>query len=164
MFNKLFKKDKNNEEIFAHVSGELVTLENVPDPVFSQKIMGEGIAIKPSNGQVVAPVDGEITLIADTKHAFGVRTKLGEEILVHIGLETVSLKGEGFHVLVKPGDKVVRGQTVVEADLNFIEKSGCNTIIPMVVTNSAEDKFKFEWENSKQVIAGETKIFTTKLK
>jgi sugar PTS system EIIA component len=164
MFNKLFKKDKNNEEIFAHVSGELVTLESVPDPVFSQKIMGEGIAIKPSNGQVVAPVDGEITLIADTKHAFGVRTKLGEEILVHIGLETVSLKGEGFHVLVKPGDKVVRGQTVVEADLNFIEKSGCNTIIPMVVTNSAEDKFKFEWENSKQVIAGETKIFTTKLK
>ncbi|MBT2738699.1 PTS glucose transporter subunit IIA [Bacillus sp. ISL-7] len=164
MFKKLFKKEVRNEEIFAQVSGELVKLENVPDPVFGQKIMGEGIAIKPSNGQVVAPVDGEITLIADTKHAFGIRTELGEEILVHIGLETVSLKGEGFHVLVKTGDKVVRGQTIVEADLDFIKKSGCNTIIPMVVTNSAEGKFKFDWEDSKQVIAGDTKVFTTKLK
>lgn len=164
MFKKLFKKDKSNEEVFACVSGELVKLENVPDPVFGQKFMGEGIAIKPSNGRVVAPVDGEITLVADTKHAFGIRTELGEEILVHIGLETVGLKGEGFNVLMKLGDKVTRGQTVVEADLNFIEKSGCNTIIPMVVTNSAEDKFKFEWENSKQVEAGETKVFTAKLK
>lgn len=164
MFKNLFKKDTKKEEIFAHATGELVKLENVPDPVFGQKVMGEGIAIKPSNGQVVAPIDGEITLIADTKHAFGIKTELGEEILVHIGLETVGLKGEGFNVRGKIGDRVTKGQTIVEADLAFIEKKGCNTIIPMVVTNNMDEKFKFEWENSDQVKAGESKVFTTKLK
>ncbi|WP_285767426.1 PTS glucose transporter subunit IIA [Peribacillus sp. SI8-4] len=164
MFKKLFNKDTKKEEMFAYASGKLVRLEDVPDPVFGQKVMGEGIAISPSDGRIVAPIDGEITLLADTKHAFGIKTELGEEILVHIGLETVGLKGEGFNVRVKMGDRVTKGQTIIEADLALIEKRGCNTIIPMIVTNSMEGKFKFEWENSGQVKAGESKVFTARLK
>jgi sugar PTS system EIIA component len=167
MFNKLLNKlsiKKNNEEIFAHASGELIKIENVPDPIFSEKMMGEGIAILPSRGEIVAPADGEIIMIAETKHAFALRTALGEELLVHIGLETVELKGQGFNVLVKLGDKVVKGQLVVEADLEFIKKNASSTIIPMVVTNNAQGCFHFEWENIKEVKAGETKVFTTSIK
>ncbi|EFR91237.1 glucose-specific phosphotransferase enzyme IIA component, partial [Listeria innocua FSL S4-378] len=108
MFKKFLKKSKN-ETVFAHVTGQLIALEDVPDPVFNQKMMGEGIAIKPESGTIVAPVDGKIIQLAETKHAFGIRTDMGQEILVHIGLETVSLNGEGFNVLVNVGDKVKVG-------------------------------------------------------
>ncbi|EUJ31931.1 putative phosphotransferase enzyme IIA component ypqE [Listeria cornellensis FSL F6-0969] len=121
MFKKMFKKDKQ-EAVVSPATGQFVELKDVPDPVFNQKMMGEGIAVKPINGTVVAPVTGEIIQVADTKHAFGIRSELGQEILVHIGLETVALKGEGFKVLVSLGDKVTAGQPIVEADLDFIEK------------------------------------------
>ncbi|MBC1475892.1 PTS glucose transporter subunit IIA [Listeria grandensis] len=163
MFKKMFKKDKE-EAIVAPVTGQLVQLEDVPDPVFNQKMMGEGIAVKPTNGTVVAPANGEIIQVADTKHAFGIRTELGQEILVHIGLETVALKGEGFHVLVSLGDKVTVGQPIVEADLDFIEKNASSTVIPMVVTNSMENKFDFDWKAVTDVVAGETVVFEAKTK
>ena len=167
MFEKLINKQsttKKNEEIFAHASGEIVEMENVPDPIFSKKIMGEGIAILPLDGKVVAPADGHIIMVADTKHAFALRTSLGAEILVHIGLETVGLKGEGFTVLTKLGDKVVKGQLLVEVDLDFIKKDAESTIIPMVITNNTQGEFGLQWENIKQVKAGETKIFTISIK
>lgn len=163
MFKKMFKKEKD-ETIFAHATGTFVALSEVPDPVFSQKMMGEGIAIKPVDGTVVAPADGEIIQLADTKHAFGIRTELGQEILVHIGLETVALKGEGFEVLTTMGAKVKKGDPLIKADLDFIEKNASSTIIPMVVTNSAEDKFDFDWKNLTNTVAGETEVFVSKLK
>lgn len=163
MFKKMFKKDKE-EAVFAPATGQFVKLEEVPDPVFSQKMMGEGVAVKPTNGTIVAPATGEIIQVAETKHAFGIRTELGQEILVHIGLETVALKGEGFNVLVKLGDKVTAGQPVVEADIDFIEKNASSTVIPVVVTNSMENKFDFDWKNVTDVVAGETVVFESKTK
>ncbi|EFR97423.1 pts system glucose-specific eiicba component, partial [Listeria ivanovii FSL F6-596] len=145
MIKNIFQKTKV-EGLYAHVDGQLISLEEVPDPVFNQKMMGEGIAIKPETGTIVAPADGKIIQLAETKHAFGIRTALGQEILVHIGLETVSLNGEGFNVLVKVGDKVKKGQPVVEADIDFIQKNAASTVIPMVITNSSEGKYNFEFK------------------
>jgi len=165
MFEKLFsKKNNKSEEIFAYASGIFVKIEDVPDPVFSEKSMGEGVAILPSDGQILAPVDGEIILVAPTKHALALKTMLGEEILIHIGLETVNLGGQGIDVFVKVGDKVLKGQKIVEIDLDFIQKNANSTVIPLVVTNSEEDRFDFQWENVKEVKAGETKLFKAALK
>ncbi|WP_163652416.1 PTS glucose transporter subunit IIA [Listeria sp. PSOL-1] len=163
MFKKMFRKDKN-EIVYAQATGEFVNLQDVPDPVFSQKMMGEGIAVKPADGKVVAPIDGEIIQLADTKHAFGIRSELGQEILVHVGLETVALKGEGFTVHAKLGDHVRKGQLIIEADLDYIEKNASSTVIPMVVTNSAEGQFDFEWKEATSVTAGETAVFEAKVK
>lgn len=164
--NILGKLSKNikDEEVFAYTSGKIVKIEKVPDPIFSEKMMGEGIAIMPSDGKVVAPIDGEIIMIAETKHAFALRTALGEEILIHIGLETVELKGEGFTSFVKVGDKVTRGQSIIEADLEYIEKNANSKLIILVITNSLEGKYNFEWENTQEVKVGETKLFSTCLK
>ncbi|URZ17735.1 PTS sugar transporter subunit IIA [Clostridium felsineum] len=165
MFGKLFSRNSNKvEAIFAYASGELLKIEDVPDPVFSEKSMGEGIAILPTDGRIVAPADGEIILISPTKHALALKTTLGQEILIHIGLETVALNGQGIEVLIGLGDKVVRGQNIVNIDLKFIEKNASSTVIPMVITNSEEDIFNFEWENIKEVKAGETKLFKASLK
>src|SRR5699024_6172205 len=95
MFKNLFKKNQG-AQLHAPVSGKVVPLEEVPDHVFSEKMMGEGIAVHPSEGTIVAPFDGEIVQIPETKHAVGLKDKDGNEVLIHIGLETVGLKGEGF--------------------------------------------------------------------
>ena len=126
--------------IYAPVSGQTVALEQVPDPIFSQKMMGEGIAIVPENGEIVSPVDGEITMVAPTKHAFGFKGKNGEEILVHVGLETVGLNGEGFDVKVKAGQKVKKGELVAVVDLDLLKKKNINPITPVIVCKGAQDK------------------------
>lgn len=163
MFKKLFKKEKS-ETVYAHATGEFIPLSDVPDPVFNQKMMGEGIAIKPTNGTIVAPISGEIIQLADTLHAFGIRSELGQEILVHIGLETVALKGEGFKALAAMGDKVEKGDGIIQADLAYIEEHAASTIVPMVVTNSADGKFEFDWKEVTETTAGKTEVFTTSSK
>lgn len=163
MFKSLFNKDvKKKREICAYVAGSLVDIEDVPDLIFSEKMMGDGVAILPINGEVVAPVDGEIILIVETKHAFAIRTEDGIEILVHIGLETVELNGEGFNFYVGLGDKVVVGQKVVEVDIDFIKKNGKSILIPMVITNGLEKKITLQKEDFKQV-KEKDKILTIKL-
>ena len=104
-------------KILSPMTGEAVGLGEVPDPVFSQKIIGDGMAVIPSEGKLLSPVDGEVISVADTKHAYGLRTAEGLELLIHVGLETVHLKGECFQVFVKPGDKVKAGDLLAEVDL-----------------------------------------------
>ena len=99
-------------DILSPVTGNAIPLDQVPDPVFSQKIIGDGIAVIPTKGTIVSPVDGEVASVAETLHAFGFRTEDGLELLIHVGLETVGLKGECFEVFVKPGDKVKAGDPV----------------------------------------------------
>lgn len=93
-------------QLLSPITGKTIPLTEVPDPVFSTKMMGDGIAIIPSEGKIYSPVDGEITMIAATKHAYGIKADNGLELLIHFGLETVALNGEGFTVHVQAGDKI----------------------------------------------------------
>ncbi len=156
MLSKLFKKRKL--EIYAPVNGQIVPLDQVPDPVFSEKMMGEGIAIMPDKGNIHAPVEGTVVLVSDTKHAIGLRSNDGTEILIHIGLETVALKGEGFTVLVAAGDKVSVGQSLIEVDWDYIREHAKSIITPIVITNSAERNVQLEV--TKEGIMGETVLMT----
>ena len=125
--------------VTAPFSGTLVPLNEVPDETFASGVLGEGIAIEPSDGLFCSPVDGTVETIAETKHAIGFAADNGLEILVHVGLETVSLNGEGFEILVKEGDKVKAGQPVAKADLALIRERGLKTITSIVVTGGADD-------------------------
>ena len=120
-------------KILSPMTGEAVGLGEVPDPVFSQKIVGDGMAVIPSEGKLLSPVDGEIISVADTKHAYGLRTAEGLELLIHVGLETVHLNGECFQVFVKPGDKVKAGDLMAEVDLAYLKERGINPITPVLV-------------------------------
>ena len=126
--------------VTAPFSGTLVPLSEVPDETFASGVLGEGIAIEPSDGLFCSPVDGTVETIAETKHAIGFAADNGLEILVHVGLETVSLNGEGFEILVKEGDKVKAGQPVAKADLALIRERGLKTITSIVLTGGADEK------------------------
>ena len=126
--------------VTAPFSGKLVPLSEVPDETFASGVLGEGIAIEPSDGLFCSPVDGTVETIAETKHAIGFAADNGLEILVHVGLETVSLNGEGFEILVKEGDRVKAGQPVAKADLALIRERGLKTITSLVVTGGADEK------------------------
>ncbi|WP_010630525.1 glucose PTS transporter subunit IIA [Sporolactobacillus vineae] len=152
------------EKIYAPADGKTLPLKEVPDPVFSQGMMGKGIAIRPENGVFVAPVGGELIQLGKTKHAFGIRTPLGEEILVHIGLDTVNLKGEGFAAFAKEGDQVAAGQKIIEADLKTIREKAKSDLTMVVVTNSMANKFTFDWAEPGHVKAGETLLFESRTK
>jgi len=141
MFKNLFGKKQSASktiELKAYVSGNILSLEDVPDPVFSKKIMGEGIAIEPHEGKFVSPVDGEIMQVFPTKHAIGIKAFNGAEILIHIGLETVSMNGEGFTSHVVEGEKVKAGDTLVTVDLEKVKEKAKSIITPIVITNSDE--------------------------
>lgn len=119
--------------ILSPLNGTAVPLDQVPDPVFSQKIIGDGIAIRPSDGRIVSPVDGEVASVADTLHAYGLRTPDGLEVLVHFGLETVSLKGECFQCHVKVGDQVKAGDLLAQADMEALKEKQVDTITPVLI-------------------------------
>lgn len=129
-------KEIKQEIIASPLIGKVVKLEDVPDEVFASGAMGKGIAIDPDDGVVVAPAKGEVTLVFPTKHAIGLKTENGAEILIHIGMDTVSLAGKGFKGFVEVGDKVEAGQTLLEFDVNTIKAAGLPVITPVIVTNS----------------------------
>ena len=104
-------------------------MEEIPDPVFSQGSMGRCIGILPSNGSIHAPCKGTITMVADTLHAFSIRTETGTDVLVHVGIDTVSLQGRGFECLVEPGDAVEADEPVMRVDLDAIENAGLSPIV-----------------------------------
>ncbi|MEE1032674.1 MAG: PTS transporter subunit IIBC, partial [Ruminococcus sp.] len=123
----------------APLTGEIMDLAQVPDPVFSEKALGDGIAIVPSDGKIYSPVNGEIASVAATNHAYGFTSEDGLDILVHVGLETVSLQGEGFTVHVKEGDKVKCGDLVAEVNLEFLKSNNICSITPVIICDGMDD-------------------------
>lgn len=125
-------------EIYAPLSGEIVNIEDVPDTVFAEKIVGDGVAIKPTGSTVVAPVDGTVGKIFETNHAFSIETETGIELSVHVGINTVELKGEGFRRVAEEGQRVRRGDPIVEIDLALLEERAKSTLTPVVISNMDE--------------------------
>ena len=125
--------------VASPLNGRIIPLEKVPDPVFSDKVLGDGCAVIPADGKIYSPVDGEISSIAETKHAYGFSSDDGLEILVHFGLETVALKGEGFTSHVEVGDKVKKGDLVAEVDLSVLKKHGIDLTTPVLVCDGADE-------------------------
>ena len=132
----IFKAKK--QMILSPADGDVVELSEVEDEVFSQKMAGEGIALIPRSNTFVAPVSGTITKIFSTNHAFSIKTKTGLEVMVHIGLDTVALNGEGFKRLAQEGDKVSVGKPIILADLDFISSQGKEIITPIVINHEKE--------------------------
>jgi glucose PTS system EIICBA or EIICB component len=129
----------SSEDAFVSpLTGNLKPITEVPDAVFSGKMMGDGFAIEPTEGTVVSPVNGKIVNLFPTKHAIGIVSDSGREILIHFGIDTVNLKGEGFEALVGENDTVVAGQPLLKVDLEYIKNNATSTITPVVFTNLAE--------------------------
>lgn len=131
------RNDVNNHFV-APITGELLSISEVPDPVFSGKMMGDGFAIKPTDGTVVSPVDGKIINVFPTKHAIGLVSDNGREVLIHFGIDTVKLKGAGFELLISEEDIVKAGQPLLKVDLDYVAENATSTITPIVFTNLAE--------------------------
>lgn len=133
---KFFKKNTIIEtKLVAPITGKTIDLSQVPDQVFAQKMAGDGIAIDSTGDIVVAPADGELTLVFNTKHAFAITLNNGAELLVHIGIDTVSLNGEGFEQLVNAGTKVKAGTPIIKINRSLILNKGFSLITPVLVTN-----------------------------
>lgn len=129
---------KDGEVIGAPIEGEAVAISEVSDPTFGEEILGKGIAIIPSVGKVVAPVDGTIEMVFDTKHAITMTSATGVEILIHVGLDTVTLQGAPFTTHVEAGQKVSAGDLLLEFDIEAIKAAELDVISPMVICNSGD--------------------------
>ena len=122
-------------EIAAPLTGKVIPVTEVPDPVFAEKVLGDGIAVDPTEGTVYSPVDGTIFQIAHTFHAMGIESDDGLEILVHLGIDTVKLEGKGFQSFVEVGQKVKKGDKIMEMDIGFIREQGLSPMSPCIITN-----------------------------
>ncbi|MCR8850827.1 glucose-specific PTS transporter subunit IIBC [Rossellomorea sp. SC111] len=130
--------ERNNEKFVAPITGEIKDITEVPDQVFSGKMMGDGFAIVPTEGTIVSPIAGKVVNVFPTKHAIGLESKAGREVLIHVGIDTVKLEGKGFEALVKEGDQVEAGQPLLEVDLDYIKANAPSIMTPIVFTNLKE--------------------------
>ncbi|HJC43674.1 MAG TPA: PTS glucose transporter subunit IIA [Candidatus Mediterraneibacter gallistercoris] len=137
MFN-LFKKKEKKHVIGSPAKGKAVSLKEVNDPTFAEEMLGKGAAVIPEEGKIYAPADGEIGMVFDTLHAVSMTTDFGAEILIHIGLDTVKMKGDGFTGHVKAGDHVKKGDLLLEVDLEKVKTAGYDTITPVLVCNTPD--------------------------
>ena len=158
---KLFGSKKEKEQILAPVAGQAVPLSEVPDPAFAQEILGKGVAIIPVEGRIYAPADGTIEMLFDTMHAVSMTTSEGVELLIHIGLDTVALKGEHFTAYKGNGDSVKKGELLIEADLDAVKKAGYDVITPVVVCNTS-DYQTVETVTDQEVEPGDTVLILNK--
>lgn len=154
MFKFLKKIEK---KIYSPVNGVCINLSEVSDEVFASRMMGEGVAFHLNDGTICSPVNGVVTVVAETKHAIGFTADNGTEILLHIGLNTVELEGKGFEVLVTKNDKVKKGQIICQISQTLLNNSNVDLTTPMVVTNSTSYKLKFP-SIGENVFAGNTEI------
>lgn len=145
LFGNLFKKDKENEntnysnKVLVPITGIVSSVKECQDPVFAGEMVGKGSLILPSEGKIYSPVDGEISMVADSKHALGITSNTGLEILIHIGLDTVELNGEPYTSHVSQGQKIKAGDLLMEFDIEKIKASGKAVESPVIITN-ADDK------------------------
>lgn len=146
--------------IFAPVSGKAVPLSEVPDSVFSGKMLGDGCAVIPDDGKIYSPVDGVITSVVSSHHAYGISADNGVDVLVHFGLETVSLNGEGFTPHVKEGDRVSAGDLICEVDTEMLKSRGINMITPVLITGGAENMTMTAELDGCRVESGKTPLIT----
>lgn len=156
MFN-FFKKKEEPFKVVACVSGKCVELSTVKDEVFSQKLMGDGFAIIPNDDVIVAPISGSIEVVFPTGHAIGLKASNGVEILVHIGIDTVNLNGEGFEKLVKQGQKVKAGQPLVKINRQLISDKGYDLTIMNIFTAGYDKEVALSCYG-KDVVKGDTLI------
>lgn len=138
-----FRKRNQVNELYAPIIGKCLSLEEVPDPMFANKVLGDGLAFAYEGDTVYAPCDGVILMVADTKHAVGIRTGNGMEILLHVGLDTVMLAGAGLQALVKQNDKIKAKDALIKIDRSIMRENKINLITPLIVTNTSEYDLHF---------------------
>ncbi len=156
IFQKLFG-GKAMDSICAPITGEAVAIKEVNDPTFSEEILGKGIAIRPTEGKVYAPCDATVDMMFETGHAVSLIADCGAEILIHVGLDTVNLKGQHYNVIAQNGDKVKKGDLLMEFDHEAIAAAGYDTITPVIICNSA-DYATFNTHVGQNVTAGDVVI------
>lgn len=150
----MFEFLKRKNEIVAPVSGTCIPMEEVKDSVFASKMLGDGFAVIPCEDTVVAPVTGEIVMIPDSRHAFGMRTPAGVEVMVHIGLDTVNLNGDGFSLLARAGEKVKAGAPVIRVDRERLAGKGYDLTTMLIFTNGYDKQLAPDCYN-REVQAGQ---------
>lgn len=154
----MFNFRNKEKELFSPVDGELIMIDQVNDPVFSSKVMGDGFAVKPINGKIYSPIKGKVASVFPTKHAIGLVDKEGIEVLVHIGIDTVELDGEGFNLLVKEGDSVKSDTQLVEVDLDYLAEKGKESTTMVVFPNLTDRVLEIEAGNTQaQAAVGKLK-------
>lgn len=160
MFNLFGKKPNKQHIIGSPVKGKAVAMQEVNDPTFSGEILGKGVAVIPEDGRICAPADGTIGLVFETLHAVSITTDYGAEILIHVGLDTVKLKGEHFEGHVKAGDIVKKGDLLLTVDIEQIKAAGYDVITPMLICNTP-DYASVEAMAGKDVAAGDDVLAVT---
>lgn len=154
------KGDTWDIEIFAPLSGQIVPIEDVPDVVFAEKVVGDGVAIEPTGNQMVAPCDGTIGKISETNHAFSLESDSGIELLIHLGVDPVDATGEGFRRIAAEGHTVKKGDVVIEFDLPLLREKARSTLSPIIVGNM--DQIQSLIKQTGTVTAGETPVLRIK--
>lgn len=159
----MFNFFKRNFKLVAPITGIVKDLSEVPDQVFAERMAGDGVAIEPNDDLVVAPAEGTLTMIFKTNHAFAITTSEGIEILVHIGLDTVALQGDGFERIAKEGQEIKAGEPIIRINREEIIKKGYSLVTPLLITNTDNIK-DLEVKLGAKVNAGQDEVLTYKLK
>lgn len=156
--NSETKEETETKELKAVLTGRVIPLEEVPDDVFSQKIMGDGVAIEPESNVVVAPADAEVMVVmADSGHACGLKFDNDMEMIIHVGIDTVAMKGDGFEVLVSQGDRVSTGTPLIRFDKEKIKAAGYPATTMVIITGEGKTK-EIQYFDNMNAVAGETTI------
>ena len=158
-----FFKKRSDEELTAMVDGKCIPMEQVNDPAFSEKTLGDGVAIIPEKNVIVAPCDGTLTLVAPTKHAFGMTREDGLELMVHVGIDTVALNGEGFETLAEAGASVKKGQPVLSFDEQVMKAHEIDMTTMLILLNH-EDYEILEMKHDVHVQSGTDAVITYRTK
>lgn len=135
-------KKEDYHHVLAAMYGKAVAIEDIDEPIFAGKVVGDGIAIKPVDGEVVAPISGVVSIIGEGYHSYGITGYDQVEVLLHIGIDTTKLHGKGFQSLVKKGDVVKAGDVICNVDIKYLEDNGYDTTSPLIITSNAMSKIK----------------------